>query len=476
MEENMGTEQNEYLVKEQYPVSFGYAALTVLVVIGIVIAGMLLFGAPLELMFLLSWLAVVPLLMKLGYSYDALSKMAWKMATQSFEPNMILLALGAMIAVWIASGTIPFIIFLGLKLLSADHFLISVLLVCSFTSMATGTSWGTLGTMGLVFAGLGQVMGIPAAMTAGAVISGAYFGDKMSPISDSTILAASIAGTTVIRHVRHMMWTTVPSYIISALLFIFLDFQNSGTAADMEMAQEISRVLEEMFRFSGIEAVPILLVFVLLIKGAPSIMTMLLGVLSGSIVAVAANHVPLASLFTYMIDGYTVNCGNEFVDALLCRGGINSMVSSFLAIFLALTVSGMLDNTGLLQVLVTPLVKKCEGSTFRLIACTVVLTYVTNAIGSSMLFASIVTGTLLRPYYQKQGLAPENLSRTLEDSGTMGAVLIPWNANAIYASQMLGVGALSFIPYCFLNWITPCMALFYAKKGICLKVKKRAAD
>ena len=167
MEENMGTEQNEYLVKEQYPVSFGYAALTVLVVIGIVIAGMLLFGAPLELMFLLSWLAVVPLLMKLGYSYDALSKMAWKMATQSFEPNMILLALGAMIAVWIASGTIPFIIFLGLKLLSADHFLISVLLVCSFTSMATGTSWGTLGTMGLVFAGLGQVMGIPAAMTAG---------------------------------------------------------------------------------------------------------------------------------------------------------------------------------------------------------------------------------------------------------------------------------------------------------------------
>jgi len=202
-------------------------------------------------------------------------------------------------------------------------------------------------------------------------------------------------------------------------------------------------------------------------------MTMLIGTISGTIISMVMGHIPLKTLFQYMINGYVSNSGNEFVDILLSRGGINSMVSAFLAIFLALTISGMLDKTGILTVLVTPLIKKCEGSIFKLILCTVILTYITNAIGSSMLFASVVTGTLMRPYFIKQKLPLENLSRTLEDAGTLGAVLIPWNANAIYASQMLGVSPIAFIPYCFLNWITPCLSLIYAKKKIFLGVSKK---
>lgn len=477
MEKTTGTEQNEYLTKGQHPIRFGYAAFTVAAVVGIVIVGMVFFEAPLELMFLLSWLAAIPLLMRAGYSYGELTDMAWNMATQSFEPNMILLALGAMIGVWMASGTIPYIIYMGLKLMSVKHFLISVLVVSSFTSIATGTSWGTLGTVGLVFAGIGQVMGVPAPMTAGAVISGAYFGDKMSPMSDSTILAASIAGTTVMKHIRHMMLTTIPAYAISGVLFVLLDYRNQNGAGNLEVMGQIMEVLEGTFHFSGVEVIPVLLVLILLVKGMPSIMTMLLGVLSGGVIAVGVHHTAVKELLAYMMNGYAVSSGNEFVDTLLNRGGINSMVSAFLAIFLALTVSGMLDKTGVLKVLVTPMIRRCGSSSFRLVLCTLVLTYVSNAIGSSMLFASIVAGTLMRPYFEKQGMAAENLSRTLEDAGTMGAVLIPWNANAIYASQMLGVSPMAFIPYCFLNWITPCISLFYAKKGIfmgrkCLKEEK----
>ncbi len=471
----MGKENEaaKYLEQAKYPVTFKYALLTVTIIIGMIIMGMLVFEAPLELMFLLSWAVTIPLLMWLGYTYNELTEMAWKMGVQSFEPNMILLALGAMIAVWISSGTIPYIIYLGLKLMSIKHFLISVLFICSFTSVATGTSWGTLGTMGLVFAGIGQVIGVPSSMVAGAVISGAYFGDKMSPISDSTILAASISGTTVIKHIRHMLYTTVPAYILSILIFMVLDYKNRGTEADVEMMKEIMVTLDYSFNFTGVELLPIIIVLILLVKGVPSIMTMLIGTISGTIISMVMGHIPLKTLFQYMINGYVSNSGNEFVDILLSRGGINSMVSAFLAIFLALTISGMLDKTGILTVLVTPLIKKCEGSIFKLILCTVILTYITNAIGSSMLFASVVTGTLMRPYFIKQKLPLENLSRTLEDAGTLGAVLIPWNANAIYASQMLGVSPIAFIPYCFLNWITPCLSLIYAKKKIFLGVSKK---
>ena len=205
-------ERDQLLSKNfKYPVSIGYAALVTGCVFGFVAFALIFFEAPLELMFLLSWIVVVPLLLRLGYKYGELQDMAWDMAVASFEPNVVLIVIGAMIAVWIASGTIPMIIYLGLKFISPKIFLLSALILASFTSLATGTSWGTLGTVGLALIGIGNAMGIPSPMTAGAIICGAYFGDKMSPLSDSTILAASVSGTDVMTHVKHMLWTTVPA-------------------------------------------------------------------------------------------------------------------------------------------------------------------------------------------------------------------------------------------------------------------------
>jgi NhaC family Na+:H+ antiporter len=291
----------------------------------------------------------------------------------------------------------------------------------------------------------------------------------MSPLSDSTILAASVANTDVMVHVKHMLWTTVPAYIISAILFVSLGFRNISGDYDTAVTDEIMNIFRQYYNFSLIELLPIVIVLILLVKNTPSIIALMIGTGAGMAVAVGHQGVTLKALLDYMVNGFKVETGNSFVDILLNRGGIMSMMSAFLAIFLALCISGMLDKTGILSTLVNPLIEKCGNSTFKIIACTSVLTYITNAIGSSMLFASIVTATLMKDAFKENGIAMENLSRTLEDSGTLGAVLIPWNSNAIYASQMLGVAPLAFMPYCFLNYITPVIDLIYAKTGFTIK-------
>ena len=455
--------------KATYPVSFGYAAFVVIVVFGFVGAGMVCFGAPLELMFLLSWLVVVPLLMRLGYRYGELQDMAWEMAESSFEPNVVLLAVGAMIGVWISCGTIPYIIYLGLKFISPRVFLVSALILSSFTSLATGTSWGTLGTVGLALIGIGNAMGIDSPITAGAIICGAYFGDKMSPLSDSTILAASVSNTQVMTHIKHMLWTTVPAYLITMIIFAVLGMTSISGMYDTSITNDILDSFSRIFHFSWVELVPIVIVLLLLVNNVPSIVALLIGTVAGAVIAIAHQGVAIPLILDQMINGFSVKSGSDFVDILLNRGGIMSMMSAFLAIFLALCISGMLDKTGVLSTLVQPLIRSCGNSVFRIILCTAALTYITNAIGSSMLFASIVTAALMKDVFRINHIAPENLSRTLADAGTFGAVLIPWNANAIYASQMLGVAPLAFIPYCFLNWITPLIDLIYAKTGFTIK-------
>lgn len=469
--ENETDERPDVLLtrKAKYKVSFGYAALVVCIVFGFVGAGMVCFEAPLELMFLLSWLVVVPLLMRIGYKYGELQNMAWDMAVSSFEPNVVLLAVGAMIGVWISSGTIPYVIYLGLKFISPQIFLVSALVLSSFTSLATGTSWGTLGTVGLALIGIGNAMGVPSAMTAGAIICGAYFGDKMSPLSDSTILAASVANTQVMTHIRHMLWTTVPAYLITIIIFAVLGATSISGVYDPSITNEIIITFSSVFHFSWVELIPIVIVLLLLVKNIPSIVALLVGTVAGAMVAIIHQGVSVRLILDQMVNGFAVSTGSDFVDILLNRGGIMSMMSAFLAIFLALCISGMLEKTGVLSTLVQPLIRSCGDSVFKIILCTAILTYITNAIGSSMLFASIVTATLMKDVFKINHIAPENLSRVLEDAGTFGAVLIPWNANAIYASQMLGVEPLAFIPYCFLNWITLLIDLIYAKTGLTIR-------
>jgi len=456
----------------KFPVSFKYSVFSVLIFFGLLLAGTLGFGASLELMFLLLWIVVSLLVMKLGYKYNEVQNMAWEMGKQSFEPNTIILVVGVMIATWMASGTIPYVMYWGLEIISPQYFLITALLLTSATSLATGTSWGTLGTVGLALMTVGNALGLPQAMTAGAIICGSFFGDKLSPLSDSTILAATVAGSKVMSHVKHMLWSTVPAYILTAIIFIFLGLKYGKEGSNMQQIQEITAAISKHFDLSWISLLPLLIVLVMLVKGIPSIVSLLMGVFSGLAVAVFTQGFGLAKMFDFMANGFTVKTGSELVDTILSRGGLYSLMSSFLVVLLAMCVTGMLEQSGILGALVAPLVKRTNGSVFKITLATMLIALITNMIGSSMLLTAIVAGSLMRNVFKNNNLAPENLSRNIEDVGTMGAPVIPWNSNAIYCSQMLAVSPYAYFPYVFLAFFVPLFDLVYGATGFAIKKLK----
>ncbi|WP_045518949.1 Na+/H+ antiporter NhaC [Neobacillus niacini] len=453
----------------KFPVSFKYAMISVLVFFVLLLTGTLGFGASLELMFLLLWIVVALLVMKLGYKYNEVQNMAWEMGKQSFEPNTIILVVGVMISTWMASGTIPYIMYWGLEIISPQFFLITALLVTSATSLATGTSWGTLGTVGLALMTVGNALGIPQAMTAGAIICGSFFGDKLSPLSDSTVLAATVAGSKVMSHVKHMLWSTVPAYILTAIIFIFLGLKYGKEGSDLQQIDEITGVIAKNFDLSWISLLPLLIVLVMLVKGIPSIVSLLMGVFSGLAVAVFTQGFNLTKMFDIMTNGFVFKSGSELVDPILSRGGLYSLMSSFLVVLLAMCVTGMLEQSGILSALVEPLVKRTHGSTFKITLATMLIALITNMIGSSMLLTAIVAGSLMRNVFKNNNLAPENLSRNIEDVGTMGAPVIPWNSNAIYCSQMLAVSPYAYFPYVFLAFFVPLFDIIYGATGIGIK-------
>ncbi|MGG1679545.1 Na+/H+ antiporter NhaC [Neobacillus sp. NRS-1170] len=471
--ENQGNATAEWEKKSyKFPVSFKYAVVSVLIFFGLLLTGTLGFGASLELMFLLLWIVVSLLVMKLGYKYNEVQNMAWEMGKQSFEPNTIILVVGVLIATWMASGTIPYVMYWGLELISPQYFLITALLLTSATSLATGTSWGTLGTVGLALMTVGNALGVPQAMTAGAIICGSFFGDKLSPLSDSTILAATVAGSKVMSHVKHMLWSTVPAYILTAIIFIILGLKYGKDGANIQEIQQITGIISKHFNLSWISLIPLLFVLVMLVRGIPPIVSLLMGVFSGMAVAVFTQGYNLTKMFDIMTNGFVFKSGSKLVDPILSKGGLYSLMSSFLVVLLAMCVTGMLEQSGILSSLVEPLVKRTHGSTFRITLATMVIALLTNMIGSSMLLTSIVAGSLMKNVFKNNNLAPENLSRNIEDVGTMGAPVIPWNSNAIYCSQMLAVSPYVYFPYVFLAFFVPLFDLVYGATGFAIKKLK----
>lgn len=457
-------------------ISFRYAAFVVAVVFAFVIYGAVATdsSSTMAVMFVLAWLFTVPLVMKLGYTYKETQEFGWKVVMGSLEANFIILIVGTMVAALIASGTVPLIIVTGLKIISPKAFLLTTLLVASFTSLATGTSWGTIGTAGIAMVGIGEALGVPAGMTAGAVISGAAFGDKMSPVSDTTNLAAAITDTPLMTHIKHMTLTTMPAYILTAIICTVLGFRFDASGYNPEIVDSTIAILNDMFNLSVIELLPIAIVIALLVKKAPPIMALLSGTFSGIFLAIVRQGESLVDLIGYVKSGYVLNSdllvnvapeSVDYITKLLNRGGMFDMVGSFLIVFTAAAITGMLSESGILGALVKPLANDCEGSNFKTVLYTLFIGYVTNMIGSSMLLAEIVPGTIMKPIFKKNKLAPQNLSRLLEDSGTLGAWLIPWNANAIFGATMLGTSVMSFIPFVFLAWLSPIMSLIYAATG-----------
>ncbi|MDD4569262.1 MAG: Na+/H+ antiporter NhaC [Tepidanaerobacteraceae bacterium] len=447
--------------------SFGYASGTMLVIIVFMLVGIVGFKVPLQMMFFLSWLIVIPVCMKLGYSFEELEEAAYSMIKKALQPMVILLTVGAMIGAWIASGTVPTIIYGGLKVITPQFFLLTALLLCSITSIATGTSWGTMGTTGLAMVGIGTGLGIPVGITAGAVICGAYFGDKMSPLSDSTVLAPAVSGAKLMDHIKHMLYTTTPAYLISAILFTIIGFKYAGRSLDYENINSILNAINMHFKIGIIPVIPAIVLITLLVMKRPAVTSILIGAVAGAVVAIVYQGVDIGQTLTFMYNGFQISSGDGFIDTLLNRGGVMSMAGNVNLFLFSFGFAGMMKEAGMLDAILAPLTKKIN-SVFSLVGVTAIISYASNAIGGSMSFAAIMAGTLMSPLYKEYKLKPENLSRCIEDFGTLGAVLIPWNGNAVFASTMLGATPGQFVPYCFLNYLCPIISLFYAKTGIAM--------
>jgi len=408
-----------------------------------------------------------------------------KSISSAMASIIILLLIGSLAGTWLLSGIVPAMIYYGLQVLNPTIFLFAACIVCSIVSIATGSSWTTAATVGIALIGIGQALGIHEGMVAGAVLSGAYFGDKMSPLSDTTNLAPAMAGTDLFTHIRYMAYTTIPSISIALVIFLILGF-TSGGEGSVNQTEEILAAISGKFHISGwLFLVPAVVVF-LIIKKMPAIPAILIGALLGAVFALLFQpdivrgvadwngsnaEQSFVGVMKAMYGDIAIVTNNEVVDELLSSGGMYGMLNTVWLILSAMIFGGVMESSGLLK-RIAEAVMKVVSSNGSLVTATSLTTIFFNGTASDQYLAIVVPGRMYSDMYKRKGLAPENLSRTLEDSGTVTSCLFPWNTCGAYHSGVLGVATGAYLPYAFFNLISPIMTIAFAYLKIKIKMIK----
>ena len=410
--------------------------------------------------------------LKLGFGWSDIEKGVFHVIHVSLPSVSVLITVGMIIGVWIASGTVPTLIYYGLIILSPEMFLAAAMLLCSVVSLSLGTSWGTVGTVGLALMGIGAGFGIPVYWTAGAVVSGAFFGDKVSPLSDTTNLAPAVAGTNLFAHIQNMMPTTVPAMLIALAIYLLAGFVliESGDVSFVRI-ESITSALLENFYISPLLLLPALLVIVLAIKRMPPIPSLVAGVVVGGITAMLTQGAGLHDIFTYSNSGYSIDTGVAEIDSLLNRGGIQSMMWTISLVLIALGFGGALERTGCLETIINWIISKVRG--FAGIQTAAIGTSVaTNLVAGDPYLSIALPGRMFAPVYRAMGYSTLNLSRAIEEGGTLMSPLIPWNAGGAFVISALALGIgngnlenLLYIPLAFACWLSPVIGILYAYGG-----------
>jgi len=401
----------------------------------------------------------------LGYSWKEVQDSLLKGIILALQACLILMVIGCLIGTWIQSGIVPSMIYYGLKLISPSIFLVTTCVICSVVSISTGSSWSTAGTVGVALVGIGKTMGIPVELVAGAIISGAYFGDKMSPLSDTTNLAPATAGTDLFTHVRHMAYTGVPSLIISLILFTIIGFKYGGGTVDASGVSRMLSTLDLNFTISPWLLFPPLLVILMVILKIPAIPALLGGAVLGGIVAGIFQGNLLGEIITVSFNGFKSNTGVASVDDLLSRGGLLSMMSTIALIFCALAFGGVMEGSRMLETIASSILKLAR-SVGSLVTATVATCIGMNIIAPDQFLSIVIPGRMYRNAFLKQNLHPKNLSRLLEGAGTLSSPLVPWNTCGAFMSGVLGVSAGVYFPFCFFNLINPLVCIVYGYGNI----------
>ncbi len=464
--------------------------LPILFLILLLVANVILYGedssyGPNQIALLLAAAFAGVISLKLGFTWPELEKAIVKSISSAMAAMLILLMIGSLSGTWLISGVVPAMIYYGLEILNPVIFLFAACVVSAVVSIATGSSWSTAATVGIALVGIGKAMFIHEGLVAGAIISGAYFGDKMSPLSDTTNLAPAMAGTDLFTHIRYMSLTTGPSISIALVIFLIWGF-TLDSSADLSRVSEVQAAITEKFNMNlALFLVPAVVIF-LIVKKVPALPALLVGTLLGGIFAlifqphlinsisgITDNPVKssYAAILKAMFTKVSIVTGNGTVDELLKSKGMSGMLNTIWLILSAMVYGGVLEGTGMLRRIAHEIIKLAH-STGSLVASTAATCFTFNVTASDQYIAIVVPGRMFSSTYKDRGLAPENLSRTLEDSGTVTSVLIPWNTCGAYQSSVLGVATLSYLPYCFFNIISPFMTIFFAY----LNIKIRRLD
>jgi NhaC family Na+:H+ antiporter len=461
------------------------AVLPVIVLIALITTTIAVFGTaatdgPLQVALFISAAFASLIAFKNGYTVASVADAAVGGVTTAMGAIFILLAVGALMGTWNMAGTIPSVVHLGIGLLSPTLFFFATAAVCALVGMVTGSSWTTAGTLGIAFVGMAKVLGVSEAIAAGAVISGAYFGDKMTPLSETTILVPSLVGRglTTAQHIKNMWWTAGPALGISLVIFLVigLNVEPSG-AMSTDNAQ---KALETSFNISPWNWLPLLLLVFFSIRKLPPFLSILGSALFAAILALFTQpdavkafvgepglgsvETGIKAIFASMATGFTSNSGNETIDTLFSRGGMASMLTTVWLVLGALSYGAVMEHAGFLERILQPIVTRAK-SRGALILAVIASGIGLNLIAGDQYVADVLPARMYRNEFERRGFAPQVLSRAVEDSGTVTSVLVPWNTCGAYISGVLGVSTGAYLPYCFFNILSPLLDILYGFIG-----------
>lgn len=476
---------NEKMRTKRKP-TFFLAALPILSMIVLIGGGYALLDLNVEVLILASTAVASLVAVYLGYTWNDIMDSIVSKLSKSLPAMFILLVVGFLIGTWMIGGTIPMMVYYGLKIINPSFLIITAFLVTAAVSICTGTSWGSAGTIGVALMGIASSLGAPLPIVAGAVVSGAYFGDKMSPMSDTTNLAPIAAGSKLYDHIGHMFWTTLPGAVICCVVYSITGFNFSGSAENTpEKVTIILNTLEQVFTFNPLILLPVIIVLYGSIKKMPTIPVMLLSSAIAMINGVVFNGFQVADCFQAAVTGFSLDMIHlEGFDAaalipdvakLLQRGGLHSMLSTFLLTLCAYSFAGALSVTGSLDIVLNKVMKSVK-STFGIVSATIASCLLCECVTCNGKLSILIPGEMFHNTYVKRGLEPRNLSRTLEDAATMTETLIPWTAAGVYMATTLGVPTLEYLPWAILNYSGIVFALILAATGIGIMKIKKGSD
>lgn len=463
-------------------------ALIPTIILVILLAGsIILYGdagieGPLQVALILTSMVAMAIGFKNSHTWAHMGRAAVEGIASAMGAIFILFGVGALVGTWIMAGTIATLVHYGVQFLNPNWYYLACAIVCAILALSIGSAWTVAGTLGVGLIGIANALGVSPEITAGAVISGAYFGDKMSPLSETTNLAPAVAGTHLYTHIKGMMWTAVPSILITLVIFGVIGYSGEFIAPlDLTV---VLQAIESVYNVGLLTLIPLLVVLILSFRRVTAFATIMIGALTGGLMAVIlqpnlvltfANDPGLSTaaamikgVWSAMATGFSIDSGYPSLDSLFSRGGMSSMLETIWLVISAMAFGGVMEHTGLLARLIQPVLKAAKSDRSLLLA-TGLTSIGVNIIAGDQYMAIVLPGRMYREIYKDQGIAPQTLSRQIEDTETITSPLVPWNSCGAYMSATLGVATIAYLPFCFFNWINVLVSFGYALLGFQIK-------